>query len=78
MSNNPQQRFCLKVWGDLAAFTNGRTVLIISHRLSIVSSADKILVIDNGERTAFDSHRNLLQQPGTYRDFWKQQMETGD
>ena len=63
---------------NLRAIARGRTVLIISHRLSIVSSADKILVIDNGERTAFDSHRNLLQQPGTYRDFWNQQMEIGD
>ena len=62
---------------NLRAIARGRTVLIISHRLSIVSSSDKILVLDNGERTAFDSHRNLLQQPGTYRDFWKQQMEPG-
>ena len=62
---------------NLRAIARGRTVLIISHRLSIVSSADKILVLDNGERTAFDSHRNLLQQPGTYRDFWRQQMEPG-
>ena len=63
---------------NLRAIARGRTVLIISHRLSIVSSADKILVLDNGERTAFDSHRNLLQQPGTYRDFWRQQMELGE
>lgn len=63
---------------NLRAISRGRTVLIVSHRLSIVSSADKILVIDNGERTAFDSHKELLKQPGTYRDFWKQQMEVGD
>ena len=63
---------------NLRAIARGRTVLIISHRLSIVSFADKILVVDNGEKSAFDTHRNLLLQPGTYRDFWKQQMEPGD
>ena len=63
---------------NLRAIARGRTVLIISHRLSIVSSADRILVVDNGERSAFDTHKNLLEQPGTYRDFWKQQMEPGE
>ena len=63
---------------NLRAIARGRTVLIISHRLSIVSSADKILVLDNGERSAFAAHRELLLQPGTYRDFWKQQMDPGE
>ena len=63
------------IQNNLAAIARGRTVLIISHRLSIVSNATKILVIDNGERTAFASHRELLAMPGTYSEFWHQQME---
>ena len=63
------------IQNNLAAIARGRTVLIISHRLSIVSSADRILVIDKGERTAFAPHRELLTMPGTYSDFWHQQME---
>ncbi len=60
---------------NLSAIARGRTVLIISHRLSIVSGADKILVLDKGERTDFASHRELLSHDGIYRDFWRQQME---
>jgi ATP-binding cassette subfamily B protein len=60
---------------NLSAIARGRTVLIISHRLSIVSGADKILVIDKGVKTDFASHRELLTHEGIYRDFWKQQME---
>ena len=60
---------------NLAAIAKGRTVLIISHRLSIVSGADKILVLDKGVKTDFAPHRELLSHDGIYRDFWRQQME---
>ena len=60
---------------NLGAIAKGRTVLIISHRLSIVSGADKILVLDKGVRTDFAPHRELLSHDGIYRDFWRQQME---
>lgn len=60
---------------NLAAIAKGRTVLIISHRLSIVSGADKILVMDKGAKTDFAPHRELLAHDGIYRDFWRQQME---
>ncbi len=63
---------------NLKAISRGRTVIIVSHRLSIVSHSDKILVIDNGTLTAVDSHKNLLAQPGTYSEFWRQQMEVKD
>lgn len=59
---------------NLQAIARGRTVLIISHRLSIVSGANRILVIDNGERTAYAPHKELMQMPGTYHDFWMQQL----
>lgn len=60
---------------NLAAIAKGRTVLIISHRLSIVSGANKILVLDKGEKTDFASHQELLSRDGVYNEFWKQQME---
>ena len=63
---------------NLRSIARGRTVLIISHRLSIVSSADKILVLKDGERSAFGTHAELLSQPGIYRDFWNSQMNTGE
>jgi len=60
---------------NLPRIASGRTVLIISHRLSIVSGADKTIVLDKGELSDFAPHRELLSRPGVYKDFWSQQME---
>ena len=59
---------------NLKAIAKGRTVLIVSHRLSIISHADKIMVLDNGEISALGNHQELVAQPGIYREFWNQQM----
>ncbi|MBE6367349.1 MAG: peptidase domain-containing ABC transporter [Lentisphaerae bacterium] len=64
----------LVIQNNLKSIARGRTVLIISHRLSIVSGADQIVVIDNGQISAKGTHQELLNQPGTYREFWHQQM----
>jgi len=63
------------VQDNLNMIAKGRTVLIVSHRLSIVSGASKILVIDKGEKVDFATHRELLSKDGIYRDFWRQQIE---
>ena len=60
---------------NLPQIARGRTVLIISHRLSIVSGADKTIVLNKGELADFAPHRELLSHPGVYKDFWYQQME---
>ena len=59
---------------NLRAIARGRTVIIVSHRLSIVCHADKIVSIDNGRITAVGTHKELMEQPGIYREFWNQQM----
>lgn len=69
---DPESEFIIQQ--NLRQIAKGRTVLIVSHRLSIVSRADKILVIDSGERIAYDTHDVLLSRPGTYKEFWEQQM----
>ncbi len=60
---------------NLKAIAKDRTVIIVSHRLSIVSGADQILTLENGEMTSLGKHKELLEQPGVYRNFWRQQME---
>jgi len=59
---------------NLKAISKGRTVLIISHRLSMVHGADMILVMDKGEKVALAPHATLVKQPGVYKEFWEQQM----
>ena len=63
---------------SLRNISRGRTVLIVSHRLSIVSHADKIVVIDNGVISGIGTHKELLAQPGIYKEFWNQQMRVED
>ena len=59
---------------NLKAISRGRTVLIISHRLSIVSHADNIVVIDSGTLSDIGNHKELLSRDGIYKEFWTQQM----
>ncbi len=59
---------------NLAAIARGRTLIIVSHRLSMLAGANRILVIDKGEKVAFGTHQELLAQGGIYSQFWKQQM----
>jgi ATP-binding cassette subfamily B protein len=61
------------IQSNLRAISKGRTVIIISHRLSMVHDADLILVMDNGEKIDIATHGELLRRPGVYREFWQQQ-----
>ena len=53
-----------------------RTVFIISHRLSILCRANKIVVMDKGELVETGTHRELISRNGIYAEFWRQQMGT--
>lgn len=46
--------------------TRGRTCLVIAHRLSTVTGADRIIVLENGSIVEEGSHRELLEQKGLY------------
>ncbi len=53
----------------------GRTTLVISHRLSTVADADRILVLDDGEIVEAGDHRTLMAQGGVYRRLCDQQAQ---
>ncbi len=58
---------------NLADIARGRTMIIVSHRLSSLVSADAILVLDHGEVADFAPHAVLLQRCEIYRHLWDQQ-----
>jgi ATP-binding cassette, subfamily B, bacterial len=51
----------------------GRTAIVIAHRLSTIQKMDRIIVLENGEIVEQGSHRELLNQPGTYAKLWSHQ-----
>ncbi len=52
----------------------GRTSIVIAHRLSTVIAADKIMVIENGVITAEGSHSELLETSDKYEELYKTQF----
>ena len=63
---------------NLKLIARNRTMFIISHRLSILCRADKIVVMDKGAFVEEGNHRELLNKGGIYADFWHQQMGVED
>ena len=61
------------IQNNLAAIGKGRTMLIISHRLSMVAGCDGIIVIDRGTIVAVGKHADLLQSCKLYRELWQAQ-----
>ena len=55
----------------------GRTVLVIAHRLSTVQEADSILVLENGTIVDQGNHDLLISRPGRYRDLCERQLIRG-
>ncbi|MFB9312126.1 ABC transporter ATP-binding protein [Nocardioides plantarum] len=62
----------------LDAALEGRTSLVIAHRLSTVRNADQILVLDGGRIAEFGTHAQLLDGDGLYADLYRTQFFTDD
>jgi ATP-binding cassette subfamily B multidrug efflux pump len=57
----------------LREIRRGRTVLIVSHRVSSVKDSDQIVVLDNGRIVERGSHESLLAHDGYYADLYRRQ-----
>ena len=55
----------------ISALTHGKTIVTIAHRLATIENADQILVIDGGTVAQRGTHKELLEQEGTYKTFIK-------
>ena len=72
-ANNESQ-----IMNNLKSFYQGRTVVIIAHRLSTVREADNILVLDKGHLMEQGNHRELSEKKGLYYKLIKNQLELGE
>lgn len=61
-----------KVQAAFSKLSEGKTVIMIAHRLSSVTEVDRIYVLKNGQICQSGTHENLLSQDGLYAHMWKE------
>jgi ABC-type multidrug transport system fused ATPase/permease subunit len=58
----------------LSNLMQGRTTIVIAHRLTTIHRADKIAVLDHGRVLDVGSHNELMARGGIYRDLYELQF----
>ncbi len=62
---------------NLDKFFEGRTVIVVAHRLSTVKNADQIVVLEDGKIVEKGKHKKLVKKKGAYYTLVKNQLELG-
>lgn len=62
---------------NLLKFFEGKTVVVVAHRLSTVRNADNIIVLENGRVAEQGNHETLIKLKGKYFELIKNQLELG-
>ncbi len=65
----------VRVQQALSALSKGKTVIMIAHRLSSITGADCIYVLQDGEIIESGTHRGLIEQNGVFARMWKNYSE---
>jgi ATP-binding cassette subfamily B protein len=63
------------ILNSLKKIMQGRTTIIISHRVSSAKLANKIIVLDDGQIVEQGSHESLLAQNGFYKELYEKQTQ---
>ncbi len=66
------------IQAELERISEGRTTLVIAHRLSTVMDADEILVLSHGRIIERGTHQQLLELKGEYSRMWSLQQEQAE
>ncbi|HEX4927628.1 MAG TPA: ABC transporter ATP-binding protein/permease [Burkholderiales bacterium] len=66
------------IQAELERISQGRTTLVIAHRLSTVMDADQILVLSEGRILERGTHQQLLELKGEYARMWALQQEQAE
>jgi ATP-binding cassette subfamily B protein len=62
------------ILSNLRKDQNNRTTIVVSHRISTVRNANKIVVIDKGQLIEFGDHVSLMKQNGVYTEMYAKQL----
>ncbi|MFZ9045964.1 MAG: ABC transporter ATP-binding protein [Cyclobacteriaceae bacterium] len=62
----------------MARIMNGRTTVIISHRVSSAKLADQIIVLDEGQIVEKGTHDSLLEENGVYKELYEKQLQSDE
>nr|WGD57955.1 ABC transporter ATP-binding protein [Bacillus subtilis] len=65
-----------EIFRQFHRFTQGKSVIMISHRFSTVKMADRILVLKNGKIEEEGSHEELMKQNGEYANMFRLQAKS--
>ncbi len=64
----------IQIQKSLDELSEGRTTIVVAHRLSTIKNADEIAVVDNGVITEQGTHDALMKLNGTYAGLYRQQF----
>lgn len=63
-----------EILSNMGSIMQGKTTILIAHRISTIKNADKILVFDDGVIVEQGTHAELLNSNGTYAELYKHQL----
>lgn len=68
----------VRVQQALSALSKGKTVIMIAHRLSSITDADCIYVLQDGEIVESGTHSGLIERNGIFTKMWKDYSEAAE
>ena len=55
---------------------SNKTIIMISHQLSVAATCDRVLVMDKGQIVQEGNHKELVKKDGLYKQLWERELAT--